>query len=251
MLDPLFQSYGVSPNSDFRPVLDLYAARDLFLGVNAAELVKLRMVAAPLQEVLGKAPPSAPLLSVTQVDNLEGAVRGARQAVAVYQCFASVGKGQKSAPAGMSKSTAQIVGNARMLHGQAHMNELAEVWFPSLHSLAWMTIPYLSTAQMEVMWRDLESARGYAGLPDQPKTWFKLYKALSARDFSQVRDCASRLLPPGEIKASTESDYLLTVAMLANIATGNCRAALELFNRYEKRAAPPLEIRLLKAHADR
>jgi hypothetical protein len=51
-LEPLFASYGMPPNSDYAPVLDLNAARQRFMEKSAAEVVALLNAELPLLELL-------------------------------------------------------------------------------------------------------------------------------------------------------------------------------------------------------
>lgn len=67
MLDPLFKSYPIIPNSDFFPVLDLNAVRDRFVGSSAMELTaSLRRSPVPLLEVLNRELPPAIDLPVSK-----------------------------------------------------------------------------------------------------------------------------------------------------------------------------------------
>jgi spermidine synthase len=248
MLDPLFQSYGVLSNSDFYPFLDLNAVRDRFMANNAFEIIKIRSAAAPLAEVLGEESAPIPLLSVSQTDYFD-AGRDAGQAVAIYQYFDNLKRNQKLNTVLLDKSTVQILHNIRLMHGRCQSSELTDEWFPSLHLLSWLTIPYLSPTQMEVIWDDIESSLCYAGMPDYLKSWVQLYKAVSYRNFKKALEYSIKFIPPGEIKASSKNNYLLMVAMLSNIALQNNYGALYLFNRYENKVDPPIEIRLLKAYA--
>jgi hypothetical protein len=51
-LEPLFASYGMPPNSDYAPVLDLNAARQRFMERSAADLVGLLNADVPLLELV-------------------------------------------------------------------------------------------------------------------------------------------------------------------------------------------------------
>src|SRR5258707_6226519 len=51
-LEPLFASYGLPANSDYFPVLDLNAARERFMDMNAAELAALGSLGVPVLELL-------------------------------------------------------------------------------------------------------------------------------------------------------------------------------------------------------
>jgi spermidine synthase len=246
ILDPLFQSYEIPPNSDFYPILDLNAVRDRFMSLSANELINIRNISVPLMEILRMEKTPAQPFSITQADYLDSA-RKARQALAIYEYFNNSNKNQKNNQLTMDKASIQIVRNVRTIRNQCQSDQLVEGWLPYLHALAQMTIPYLSSKQMTVIWNDIEASSCSANLPDPINKWIHMYKAFSYRDYEKSLQYSMQLLPEGKIKASSENNYLLMVAMISNIALKNNAGVRDLYNRYENTIAPPIEIRLLYA----
>jgi spermidine synthase len=250
IFDPLFQSYEIPPNSDFYPILDLNAVRDRFMKLSAGELNNIRSVAIPLMEVLKVEKTPVQTFPITQSDQIDAA-RKARQALAIYEYFNNSNINQKNNLLTMDKTSTQIVRNIRTLRNQCQVDQLVNGWLPYLHSLAQATIPYLSQKQMAVIWKDIESSSCHALLPDPINKWINVYKAFSHRDYEKSLRYSLQLLPEGKIKASSENNYLLFVAMISDIALKNNTGARDLYNRYENMTNPPIEIRLLYAIASK
>jgi spermidine synthase len=250
ILDPLFQSYEIPPNSDFYPILDLNAVHDRFMSLSAQEVNSIRSVTAPLMEILKVEKIPAQSFPVTRADYLDAA-RKARQALAIYEYFNNSHSNQKNNSVTMNKASTQIVRNIRTIRNQCQPDQLVDGWLSYLHSLAQITIPYLSPKQMAVIWKDIESSGCYTHLPDPIKNWINMYKAFSYRDYDKSLQYSMKLLREGEIKASSENNYLLMVAMLSNIALNNNAGVRDLYNRYDNMIAPPIEIRLLQAIANK
>ncbi len=243
-LDPFFNSYAIPANSDFFPVLDLGAARTRFLDVNARALHELRTVAAPLLEALeGRPLPVAPL--TVGANHFFTTGQRARQASAIHLYFQRVTGRNTRMPAPMAMDMMSIVRNIRSIHGQCAHDEMKSVWFNNLGALAKATLPYLSPKEMEVIWRDIESAHCFSGLPDDIRNWVSLFKAVGERNHEEVLRLAGALLPDKTIEASTKNNYLLEVSMLAHIVLKHEEAAIDLWKRYRSRSEPPLTLRML------
>jgi len=254
ILGPLFNSYNIVANSDYFPVLDLGAVRTRYLEKNALELHRLRLVAAPLIETLESQPIRTAPLSINENIHLRIG-EAARKAMVIHQYFKWVTDNQVPPSLQMDGNTVATVRNVRTLHHQQCPSvekedewfsfEMKEGWLPYLHFLAKDTLPYLSPTEMEIIWADIEAAPCFTRLPENIRHWFNLYKAVGNRDFEQVWQFSKLLLPDGKIQASENNNYLLMVSMLAHIALKRYEAALALLRRYNRRAEPPIEIRLL------
>ena len=166
MLDPLFKSYPITPNSDFFPVLDLNAVRDRFMGRSAMELTaSLRRSPVPLLEVLDRELPSATALPLSKTAYYSPS-QYARQAQAIYGYFGGSGTDtySKRDPLMMDEDSAKAAGSVRTINGQCQLNDIYGSWLPDMLELISSTAPYLSSRQMEVIWKDIETSRCYGGL---------------------------------------------------------------------------------------
>ncbi len=247
-LDPLFHSFAIRANSDFFPVLDLGATRTRFLDEDAWELPRRRAAAAPLLQTLeGDVPPQAPLMASENFYFAAGArARQARAGLAYFRASESAGG---EVPAFMDNDTLGTASQVLAIGELCEPPRMYRVWLPRLHDLADVVLPFLSAAEMEVIWRPIRAAPCRTTMPDAVEAWLNLYEAIGQRDFEGIRRHAEALLPAGEIAPSGKNDYLLMAAMLAHIAGGDHDAALSLWDRYQRPEVLPIELRLLAAHA--
>jgi spermidine synthase len=253
ILDPLFKSYPIAPNSDFYPVLDLNAVRDRFVGDSAMELTAaLRRSPVPLLEVLDKELPPLADLPVTSTIYFAPS-QDVRQARTIYEYFGGpvTNAYSKTDPLMLDEETARLVGSVQTINGQCRLNDVYGSWLPDMLRLISDTGPYLSPRQMEVIWKAIETSRCYGGLPDKARDWLAVYKAASYRDYGKAIQYSKKILSAkGErIKPSFTNNYLVTVALWAHLALNEKKEAAELTKRYEN-PKPPVAIRLLTAIAN-
>jgi spermidine synthase len=246
LLDPLFQSYSIPPNSDFYPIVDFNAVRDRFMGASAQELISLRII-VPLMG-LNYIPDD--FTEGTKVDYLTVA-RMAGEAKATYEYYANPANGKKSKPTVMNDVTAEMIRNVRTINNDCQNDAQKEIWLSYLHYQSRVTIPFLSKKQMDVIWKDIKSSSCLAKLPESTKDWINLYTAVGDRDFAKSSYYSSKLLPGGKIEPTPDNNYLVIIAMLSNLSLNNNKAATDIFSRYEKPGDVPIEILFLKALADK
>jgi spermidine synthase len=253
VLDPLFKSYSITPNSDFFPVLDLNAVRDRFIGSSAMELTaSLRRSPVPLLEVLNQELPPSSNLPVSKSVYFSPS-QDARQAQAIYGYFGGPGPDpySKTDPLLLDGESAKLVGSVRTINGQCRLNDIYESWLPDMLKLISDTAPYLSPRQMEVIWKDIETSRCYGGLSGVARDWLGVYKAVSYRDYGKALQYSKKLLPANgaHIKPSFTNNYLVMVALWSHIALNEKKEAASLAKQYEN-PNPPVAIRLLTAIAN-
>jgi spermidine synthase len=253
ILDPLFKSYAITPNSDFYPVLDLNAVKDRFMGISAMELTEtLRRSPVPLLEVLDKKLPPLSDLPFSST-NYFAPSQDARQAQTIYEYFGgpSTNAYSKADPLMLNEESARLIGSVRTINGQCRLNDVYGLWLPDTLKLISNTAPFLSARQMEVIWKDIETSRCYGGLPDQARDWLGVYKAVSYRDYGKALQYSKKLLySKGEhIKPSLPTNYLVMVALWSHLALNEKKEAADFAKRYEN-PNPPVPIRLLIAIAN-
>jgi len=248
ILDPLFNSYNVAPNSDYYPTLEYGAARTRFLQKTAKELLRLRTAPAPIIETLeGRKPPaSTPFSSGAKYCPM---CEKAHQAKAILAYFTQSSSGEDDMSKDIDIRTLGSILMMKSTQGQCDSMEVEKVWTQHLSRLAFATLPYLSPGEMAALWDEIENTPCFSSLPVRARNWAGLYKAVGMRDFERVIDLSELLLPPGVIKPSGDNNYLLMVSMLAHIANNDNKAALVVWNRYKGKGNAPIEIRLLVTNA--
>ena len=213
------------------------------------ELVRLRSVPLPLLETLANdtVPQTSGFGSFPENSILS---YRAHQGKAIFQYFRYLEDRNYTPTIPMDQKTTQIVRSFRLIHEICESRDIIENWFPSTSYLLDLTLPYLSSQEMKMIWSDIESAPCFAKIPSEVMGLVNLYRALGNRDFDQVLKLSSQLLPSSTIKVSRWNDYFLMAAMLANLALEKKDAAKELWDRYENKENPIIELRLLSAIAN-
>ena len=249
-IEPFFSSYDVPANSDYFPVLDLGAVRARFLGKDAMELQRFRVVPAPVIEVLEQRVPRTEATSLSENHHLYTAQR-ARQAMAIYRYFDSIARPNDGDNLSLDDDTLELVRSILAVHPPCTPDHTQATWLPRLHRLADLILPYLTADELRVIWSGIKPSQC---LSDPPKTvlrWLDLYQRIGERDLQGALDIAKLLLPAGQIKPSRRNNYLVTVALLRYIQADRVEAGKALWTRYTVPDPLPTELRLLRAMLDR
>ena len=249
LLEPLFESYGVPANSDYRPFLDLHAAKFRFLQRSASELTDLGNSALPVTAMLeGRAadwtdPPS--LDGADFVDKID-ALRRAYYArsFALHQAFPVT----FDIPVELQKDL-QIALQRPSCSDAVRF----DAWFNALFQLSRSVVPLLPAAQASQMWQHLAQTNCASKLAPAQAAWIRLLDAVANRDARAMAVLAERLLDPSFGHSSTQRRYLLTAAMTGYLASGQRGKAAALWTDHQKELEgfPDLSLRLLYAHAFR
>ncbi len=242
ILNPLFQSFNISTNSDYFLVLAQKAPKSMFLKQMVPELEDLNSFAIPIAEILADKPP----LKVSSVSKnlFLYSANIARQGHFIFQHLQSVESSKISPKLKFDAKTLSLLQNIQASF--CDMLSAEQTWLPHLHKLAKFTVPFLSPPEMAVIWQHIESKPCFEQLSEKVKNWVNIYKAVGARNFEKMQHFAVSLLPKtGEIAASKENHYLLTVAMLAYDQLDQPRKAMVLSQRYKNWKNPPIILRFI------
>ncbi|HZE60471.1 MAG TPA: hypothetical protein VE085_07945 [Burkholderiales bacterium] len=248
-LEPLFASYGLPPNSDYFPVLDLNAARERFMDMNAAELAALGSAGVPLLELLE---PSRPQRAPNPL--FQGAGDFARlehTRLAWYSRNYLLNPAAIEAPPAVTRALQKDLDLFKLRLLDCREPREHDVWLHSALRIAQTVNPYLAREDALALWSRVESSRCFSGLHDFQRDWIGLFRAVAARDAPQMAERASRLLETQRDTGSEAREYLLLAAMAGDIAAGRREAALKAWQAYgeRERKAGTAAFRLLRCHA--
>jgi len=242
-LEPVFDSYSTAVNSDYRPVLDLGAARSRFLRENAVALIDLKRLWLPVGEMVGEPgppPPAAvtpfPRYPVTRPYYLAALVRDRAE-----------GRPLPKLPLAqeLAEDVEQVLGLCRAAPVGSRV--------PALLGLATATLPYLSPLHAERFWLGLRERPCGTALSPADQVWFDLFLAVARRDGDAMAANADALLARGEGMVVNRRAYLVAAAMLGHLARNDAAAALAVWEAAgddlpaQERSA--MTFRLLLAHA--
>jgi spermidine synthase len=249
-LEPLFLSYGMRPNSDYAPVLDLNAARARFTERSAVEVVALGNLPVPVLEMLDPgrgSPPTDPLF--------EGAADFERIETARLAAYARdfLLTEKPPIPRGTSLQLQKDLELVKLRLVECRAPREQDVWLHSLWRIAEIVNPGLPPAQAGQVWSRITEAPCYASLAEYQRQWVDLFRAVGARNARRMAELGGEMLAgPSDINAESR-EYLWMAGLTGYIAAGDKAGAKRLWELHAARlakSAPKAAFRLLRCHAE-
>jgi spermidine synthase len=249
LLAPLFESQPVPANSDFFPILDLNAARTRYLEANARELTQIRDNPLPLIEML-----DAPITRVRSKDVTATPHNSAVSSVALARALTDY------LLTGSEETGRHIPVVTRL------SADVMRAWVrtctapvPSIDGfLAFVDNSLIVAARLDrdearTYWRRVAPTRCLAGMSPVERQWMGLLQAIAERDAGSMAAHAEALLAQDMSEgAAGRKEFLLSAAMLGNLALGRKDKAWALYRRHAGEAirtrGNSLTLRLLAAH---
>lgn len=223
VLEPLFSSFDITPNSDYFPILDLNAARYLYFQQSATELVALGNASIPILEMLERRGDNH--YSITAVDAAAfSKIKLIQRAKAVAEYYQGNVPGRAIIPTELQKNLEL----ATALYADCRNEKGGDLWLDSLFEIAEATSPYLSVRELNSIWSrfDITNCRG---LTPWQKDWLSLFKAVANRDADTMAGIGESLL---EQHVKFRQEYILAAAMTGHLARGRFAESLQLWNKY-------------------
>jgi predicted membrane-bound spermidine synthase len=248
-LEPLVASYGLPANSDYYPVLDLNAARQRFMDMNAAELAALGSFSVPVLELLE---PSRPRRAPNPL--FQGAAAFARlehTRLAWYARNFLLDAPATEAEPAVTRALQKDLELFKLRLLECRAPREYDVWLHSALRVAQTVNPFLTWEDLAPLWSRVQGTRCFPTLHAFQQRWIALFRAVAARDGARMAEHASALLGTQSDAGTEAREYLLAAAMAGSIAAGNREAALETWRAHGERArsAPAAVARLLRCHA--
>ncbi|HUG76782.1 MAG TPA: hypothetical protein VML57_04785, partial [Burkholderiales bacterium] len=249
-LEPLVASYGMAPNSDYAPVLDLNAARHRFMEKSAVDIVGLLNLGVPLLEMLEPSrsrravnPLFAGAASFERVENT-------RLAWYARNFLAHAGAPEPQAvPTRLQKDLELL----KLRVFECREPRERDIWLHSALHVAQAVNPYLAPPELEALWTRLAAGPCYRSLHEFQQRWIALFAAVAARDAAGMAELGDRLLATQPLVSGEAREYLLMAAMAGHIASGGNARALELWHAHGEQVpgTDSPAFRLLRCHAAR
>jgi predicted membrane-bound spermidine synthase len=249
-LEPLFQTYGMPPNSDYAPVLDLNAARARFTERSATEVVALGNLPVPVLEMLD--PGRGSIQSNPLFEGASGFERIESARLAVYaRDYLLADRRPPARGIGVQLQKDLELIRLRLMDCRSPDEE--DAWLHSLLRVAEIMNPGLEPGQAGRLWSRITSAPCYAGLAAYQRQWIELFRAVGARDAAGMAGLAGQLLA-GNLEINADSrEYLWMAGLTGHLATRDAGNAKRLWDRYAAelpKSAPKAAFRLLRCHAE-
>jgi spermidine synthase len=247
-LAPLFASYGMPANSDYRPVLDLNAARQRFAEKSAADIVALGTLGIPLLELLEperpRRPPNPLAKGAYSFERLE------HTRLAWYARNYLV-DARPPIPEGVPRQLEKDLELVKLRLFECRDPRQQDVWLHSLLRVAQAVNPYLSPDDLSALWTRVAQTPCAGTLQEFQRRWLALFRSVAMRDAPRMAVLATELLGNQGDLGNEARDYLLMAAMAGHVAAGKSDAALEVWKAHGERgrllASAPF--RLLRCHA--
>jgi predicted membrane-bound spermidine synthase len=246
-LHPLFLSYRAPANSDFRPYLDLNAARYRFLQGGAGDLTRVGADGVPIIAMLESRTHVVRPLSYDGDEFLERIelARRARYARDFYLGEAA------PVPVGIPAELEKNLELSKMRGLDCVGGETLDIWIHALFQVARAINAVLSPAEADAIWSRFERAPCYRRLGAEEQAWVKLFRAVGVRDASAMARHADALLAHGRELSASHKQFLLTASLVGNILSAQLDRAQGAWDRHSADAARGglgLDLRLLYAY---
>jgi spermidine synthase len=247
-LAPLFASYGMPPNSDYYPVLDLNAARSRFTDKSAGDLVALGTIGIPILELLEPERPRRPPNPLGKGAYSFERLEHTRLAWYARNYLLDA---RPPIPERIPRQLEKDLELVKLRLVDCREAREQDVWLHSLLRVAQAVNPYLSWDDLAPLWARLAAPRCFDTLKDFQQAWLALFRAVAARDGARMGALAGALLGTQSDLGNEARDYLLLAAMAGNLSEGNRDAALQTWKQHGERgrAAASAPFRLLRCHA--
>ena len=252
-LGPLFKSFAVPANSDYFPLLSLYAPKTRFLRKSATDLTRpdsgLRIAVEMLEH-----DPTYRINSRVSLSKYEPAMR--LHLANMLHGYIRQGRWEWPHPEiPLPNYVRQYADIARRVLSNCDQNVPSGEWWDGMfNGLAKDVVPYSTPEQLAVLWRKVESPTCWARLEIPQRDFVMLMKAIGKRDAPVMAKSARKLLE--EVKSMSQPilEYILSAGLLGSLTTGNVQDAKSLWKQHSSRldggASHSLLIRLIVANME-
>ncbi len=252
-LQPLFDSYHTPANSDYYPLLDLYAVRTLFMRASAKDLTNnqdLRLL--PALEMLGHEPES--------LQNEEVSAALFTRSSKILTANMLSGYIQYGRPWKLDLPDRAAAGALRQYADKVRL-EMSDCsgklspddwWDATFYVLAECILPYASPHQLDAFWKKVESSSCWSRISVSQRDFISLLKAVDGRDGMMMAQMARKLLDEMPAVHPVLKRYLLATGMLGDLSLSRAEDAHALWLRADqgRHGTKSLLFRLLLAHID-
>ena len=242
LLEPYMAKNAVNANSDYFPLLDLYAPKARFMDENVTFLRELMRSSVPITRIL------------LHTDDLKGTVITPRldnsysmEAWAARQLYRQIVKNE--APHPEVRPALQVsVEYLRNLAMTCTVSGQRDLWLQQLLALATATLPYLSSPDLYDLFNQIRPACP-GGLPSSQQNWLELISALIQHDYGKVSEITLRLNPLTDGLTSEQRQFLLKSRLFSLYMTGTVGAFVQSLQQYRdkyNRETLPHDVQILE-----
>lgn len=249
ILQPFFDSFEEPANSDYYPVLTLYAPKARFMRLHATQLMEISAGELPVIDMLVDTYIPASPYKLSQP--LQGANYLRSKNTKAAQDLYSMVILPNHAVQG-SEVSPRILGAASAF-GQCPAGPAETSWASLVHEVAVMTISYLAVEENQALWK-MTRWQGCQFNNPETELQLELYAALAAKNPQQIFQKALLLLEAESDKfTDNQNAFFVDATMLGALAMEDPGRALEIEEKYGAmvylESNKQVHRRLLKAYA--
>lgn len=233
-LSPFFESYSIAANSDYEPIVDLYAVKSRFFVSMAHEpFHSIQFDRLPIAEMLGKHHANLSAANVTY-STYPKALR-IHFANMLYQYFVKDQMQWNHPEAPLhDESRMTIIHAKQMLTKECSEDMLKSEWWKAmLHTIADF-VPCWSPEQLSVLLHSIETSSCAKNFSASQRDFIALITAVGKKDAAGMGQYSTKLLEQMEQKAADDDllEYILSAGMLGYLSTGNMQETVLLWGKY-------------------
>jgi len=240
----LLETFPVQGNSDYYPVLDQGAARARFLGSTGQDLLNLHYSMG----LLGGADQQKKTTNITPSPDLTISQQ-TFSAMGLHDYFLQGSSNGRFVPVDLQRK-AELLKQMCAGNTTGSGNERLQLELDLSNAMSF----FLTSSEMEEVWKTLATGPCFALASPQEREWFKLFRAVGTRDAGAMLEGAKSLLADGNYLSSDLKRYLLSVGMLGALSQGKREDSSRLWSAYgttlfDDSNKPGLVLRMLTAES--
>lgn len=229
ILGPVIQDYAIQANSDYFPILDLYAERSRFLQQNAKEVVDYRLIPLPLIPVLldNYYTEIRTLVNRSQYHTFS---RSSHTASLIHKAATS-----SSLPASENELIPENVQAALYVltnrPGQCDDTQYERLWIQSIYRLIVNTLPYLQPGELKDIINVIKNNCSGEFSVTQLQ-WLVLYNALAELDLTVARQTSIEMMSLADDWKIEQRRFLFATVLLTSIRQDDHAYARQTWFQY-------------------
>jgi len=232
-LMPYLDISAVPTNSDYFPYVDLHASKARFTHAQATLTISLSVAPIPAVEMLAD-----DTLNHTGLGKGQHLARAVRFEIAdsVHRRLVGTGSPEDSNSEHMAPELDLQTDLMRLSRDSCAFDGNPDRWLSVTHQIMSATLPFLDADQGLEIIDVIGASDCMAQQEARSMMWLEVYRAVARRDASQMSVAAGHVLANDADMSRARQVYLISVAMLGDVAAGKPEEALATWDLYQGEA---------------
>ena len=245
-IHPLFNSFTISSNSDYYPILDLKAVKERFLHNDAAGLIALGYDQIPALKMLDQYHLADTVTNITPY-HTPSKVMFTMIGTSIRDTYLNTGQQNGFFP---PKYRANLKDMNRYFFQCAPADFTQKI--AVVQTFAQAITPFLTQNELQQIWQVVRQSPCYPQLTSEEQEWMDLFYSLSVEDAAGISKFSTRLLRGPDSADPSRSEFLVGSALLGDFLLRDKPAATQIWRNYisnhhfDKHSS--LLLRLVAAH---